>query len=111
MGTECKQLRGDRMTNLDALLLAGSVWDLGKLVGKQLIKLGLHLGVECQQRVVAGSSSSIGPRAPRSPERDAIGRGIPGDRDNGVVDSRMEDGETARWMYGGRLNAGRLDDV
>ena len=53
----------------------------------------------------------VGPRAAGSTHREEIGRSIPGDRDDGVVDRRVQDSVAARRVYGGRLSAGRLDDV
>ena len=53
----------------------------------------------------------VGPRAAWSSYRVEIGRGVPGDGDDGVVDRRVQDGVAARRVNGGRLSAGRLDDV
>ncbi|TMD65480.1 MAG: hypothetical protein E6I91_09955 [Chloroflexi bacterium] len=53
----------------------------------------------------------IGPRAARSVHREEIGRGVPGDGDDGIIYGRVQDSEAARRVNGGRLSAGRLDDA
>ena len=100
------------MADLDSLLFAGSSGDCGELTGEQVIERRLHLGVERYQGVMAGHGCCcVGPGAARSGYRESIWRGVPGDGDDGVVDRRVQDGEAASRVNGGRLSAGRLYDV
>ena len=111
-GAHGEQARGDSLADLASLLLAGSIRDRGELTGELLIERRLPLGVERHQGVMAGRGCcGIGPGAAGSGYREEVGRGIPGDGDDGVVDRRVQDGEAARRVNGGRLSTGRLDDV
>ena len=112
IGAHGDQTRGDRLSDLDALLFARSVGDRSELAGELLIERCLPLGVEGHQGVMAGRGCCcIGPRAARSVYREDIGRGVPGDGDDGVIDCRVQDGIAARRVNGGRLSAGRFDDL
>jgi len=112
IGADGDQARGDGLADLDSLLFARSVRDRGELTGKLLIERCLPLGVERRQGVMAGHGGGcVGPRAARSVYREDIGRVVPGDGDDGVVDRRVQDGIAARRVNGGRLSAGRFDDL
>ncbi len=112
IGADGYQARGDGLADLDSLLFARSVGDRGELTGELLIKHRRPLGIERRQGVMTGRGCCcVGPRAARSVYREEIGRGVPSDRDNGVIDRRVQDGIAARWVNGGWLGAWRLDDV
>ncbi len=111
-GAEGEQARGNGLADLDALLLAGSVRDRGELIGELLIERHLPLGVERHQGVMAGRGCrGVWPCLAWSGYREEVGRGVPGDGDDGVVDRRVQDGEAACRVHGGRLSAGRLDNA
>ena len=95
IGADGDQARGDGLADLDSLLFARSVGDRGELAGELLIERCLPLGVERHQGVMTGRGCCcVGPRAARSVYREDIGRGVPGDGDDGVVDRRVQDGDS-----------------
>ena len=111
-GAQGDQARGDGLADLDSLLFVRSIGDRGELTGELLIERRFPLGVERHQCVMAGlGGGCIGPGSAGSVHREKIRRRVPGDGDDGVIDRRVQDGEAARRVNGGRLDAGRLDDV
>src|SRR5439155_158139 len=77
-----------------------------------VIERRLPFGVERYQGIMPGlGGDCVGSGSAGSGYREEIGRGIPGDGDDGVVDRRVQDGEAARRLNSGRLSARCLDDV
>ena len=94
-GAHGEQARGNGLADLDALLFACSVRDRGELIGELLIERRLPLGVERHQGVMAGlGCGGVGSGSAGSGDREEVGRGVLGDRDDGIVDRRVQDGVT-----------------
>jgi hypothetical protein len=107
----CQELGDHGLADLDALLFTCSNGDRRKLTAEQLIERCLPCGIEHHQGIMTClGCGSVGPRTAWSGYREEIGRGVFGDRDDGVVDCCVQDGVAARRVNGGWLSAGRLDD-